>query len=207
MERRLGGLRFPTGDQCRRNSLAFRRNQRLTLCSSGPHQLTLARPLSLGVSPMNYVIAALGLAFFLAQVAPPAQAAESRILGFSTQDQNGLHIITISREREAAVVRTVPGGATEDPPIISYPSTRFDEVWTQLAAIDLSALESTERDRDIDAAVNYVLVVGGIAFRRTYLVPKCGAAPEVEALVASLTEGLLPDGSPGLFHACAISDG
>lgn len=158
--------------------------------------------------PRKYVTAAVvSLVFFLALSVPSSMAAESRILGFSTQDRNGLHIVTISREQQTAVVRTVPGNVNEDPPIVSYPSTRFDEVWMQLEAIDLSTFESTERDQDIGAAMNYVIVAGGIESRRTYLVPKCGASPDVEALVASLTTGLLPDGSPGLFHACETPDG
>jgi hypothetical protein len=137
-----------------------------------------------------------------------------RMLSLTTQDRNGLHVLTIgagTRWVEASVM-----SSKSDRPMdrrrSDYPRERFDEVWAGIAALDLSAYKAGPGAGDIGAWKHYVLTVMVDARDRSaqpdvYLVPKCDPPEGFQSLMERLANGLLPEGSPGLLRACESEGG
>ena len=148
-----------------------------------------------------------------------AQQADDRVLGLTTQDHNGLHIILVvaSSGKARASVRSMSPGQPRDAKISDYSLTLFDELWLKAQKLGLSAFTLKDDAQDVQAAKNYVLTVsrpnsqGGGLIRNTYLVPKCGTEADIESFAKQIAGDLLPPGSPGLFepcpHAASISEG
>ena len=148
-----------------------------------------------------------------------AQQADDRVLGLTTQDHNGLHIILVvaSSDKARASVRSMSPGHPRDAKILDYSLTLFEELWLKAQKLDLSAFTPKNDSQDVQAAENYVLTISksnsqsGDLIRSTYLIPKCGAEADVESLAKQIAGDLLPSGSPGLFepcpHAPSISEG
>ena len=137
-----------------------------------------------------------------------AEQAGDRLLGLTTQDKNGLHIVFVaeSPSKVLASVRRFSPGYTGEAQLSDYPRERFDELWLRTQELDLSAFASGNDASNVEATKNYVLTVetrsNGVSKRTIYLIPKCGPAPNVVSLVMRLTADLLPAGSPGLFESC-----
>lgn len=131
------------------------------------------------------------------------QVVDDRTIMFSTQDRNGLHMITISSRGSEAIVRLIsPPASRGEPRAVPYPRERFDAAWNALMALDLAAYEQHDPKQDAGAADNFVILTLVGTGRRNYGVPKCSAPNNVRVFVDDLTLGLVPSGSPGLFRPC-----
>ncbi len=89
----------------------------------------------------------------------------------------------------------------------SYSRERFDGLWQRAKTLGFANYPAAGGTEDIGASKNYVITIGasngsGGLNSTTYLVPKCGAKPEIKSFVMSLTQDLLPAGSPGLLEPC-----
>ena len=137
-----------------------------------------------------------------------AEISDSRMLALLTQDRNGVFILTVVAlpDRTQAVVRNFAEQGRE-PPVVDYPRERFEQLWQQAATLDLARFAVGGNAENTAPAYNYVISViderDGQRQNRGYKIPKCGIAPEHEAFVRSLANGLPPSGSPGLFEPCA----
>lgn len=132
-----------------------------------------------------------------------------RQIGFTTQDANGFHILTVVELDDgamAAIWRNVPGEETSRREV-SYSQDSFDKFWAVIHEGALDPYLKTGLDEDLGVSVNYVVVLRqNDSEVQTYVVPKCGISPEVKSIIIGITMNLLPDGSPGLFKPCEIED-
>lgn len=137
-----------------------------------------------------------------------AQDVDSRTLSLATQDRNGMFMLTVIAfpDRTKATIRNF-FEPEQDPPIVDYPKERFEQLWRQADALDLERFAVVNGSGDIEPAFHYVVTVmqdhDGQRRARGYRIPKCGIAPELDAFVQAMANGLLPPGSPGLFKPCA----
>src|SRR3954452_23420823 len=86
------------------------------------------------------------LLLFLALATSSASMASStvkddRVIGFVTQDTNGIHFITFVAEQRAAAVRSGVPGMPHGPRDVSYPEARFNSAWQAIQS-NLSAFET-----------------------------------------------------------------
>ena len=141
-----------------------------------------------------------------------AQQPEQRVMSLITQDKNGLFIFmaiaTPEEVRASASQLGVGDGGNARP--VRYPRKLFDELWEEAKSLELSEFISRSdegADEDVGASRNYIISIGNGPGGETYSVPKCNASPAIVSFIKRLTNNMLPAGSPGLFEACAGSEG
>lgn len=156
-------------------------------------------PLTASLPPLAVVLC------FLSQIASATESIrtdDDRLIGFTTQDANGFHIITISSRNElAAVVLINPEGGKEDRRL-SYSNERFDSMWQKIQKMELTAFEIKGDNDSLGPAYNYIVSIRSGNLRRVYSFPKCTTPDSINSFIYNLVHGLLPEGSPGLFKPC-----
>lgn len=148
---------------------------------------------------MNLLFALIALTTTL-QTSTPVEA---RAIAFTTQDTNGVHFVTLvsSPSLTEAVVRTISNTSRGEPVPVAYPVDRFDDVWNKINSVEFERY-SVAAEGSVDQAHNYVFMVDFPEAPRGYRIPKCGIDRDALVFVEMAIEGLLPEGSPGLFEQC-----
>ena len=136
-----------------------------------------------------------------------AQQPDTRVIGLVTQDKNGLFlfmaIATPKEVKASATQLDVKDGL--DTGTIRYPRELFDKLWEEAKTNGMSEFlenEDAPTDQDLEPAKNYLVTIGNGPGGDKYKIPKCSASPVIVAFVQRLANGMLPEGSPGLYEPC-----
>jgi hypothetical protein len=127
-------------------------------------------------------------------------AAADLAIALVTQDTNGLHYVMVY-SKGTAVVHTTPPGQARIDHSENYDSGKARTLWADINRLARDGLaEPTPSGADnINAAKNYIIVLKGEDGNKTDLLfSKCARNRRVDDTMKRLTEGLLPEGSPGI---------
>ena len=141
------------------------------------------------------------LAFAASIAAASSATKDDRIIGFVTQDTNGIHFVTIVAKLSAASVRSGAPGTPHEPHDVPYPTARFDSVWQAIQNDGFARFE-THGEQHLHVESNFAVMISAAGIEHSFLIPKCSAPSDVTGVIEAMTQGLLPDGSPGLFKPC-----
>ena len=129
-------------------------------------------------------------------LAKPAVAAD-QLIGFSTRDANGMHVVTLISN--GGVV--IHSGKDPRGRIDRIDPARFQSLWKEIKDLEADGLGMPARGNEARASTvtNYVLLLKNGDVNEAFLVfPKCARNQRVDETMRRLTEGFLPSGSPGI---------
>lgn len=124
---------------------------------------------------------------------------------FTTQDANGSYMITFAHGAVSVRGRTgtVPVDRVQD-----YDARKAQRLSDDIAQLAKDGLNGPVDAGHLHPELNYIVILQSPDGTRTTLsFPKCARNPRVDDVMKRLANGLLPEGSPGIYPGtCSSGD-